>query len=441
MRALLLALAAILVPSFAFAWDNHDQLSAVSLAGEEWAKSEVTVEGLDTFLAEVKTDLAPALAKIEKQARADYPRYMPLPASLEFDPASTGEALRASFIGAIRINPTVPLALFLQVPAGGSRAGRPDLEISAADPYGGDIPNPPFVSLKEGERVTALEVVETASDEPDFGLDIGLFTDNGTEWGARYGFGIQPFGNPKLSYGSQAPFHMNFANESGVIHALAGFTAESFVGYRYDLYSALARLAFSRGHPYWGWRFAGWALHYVQDTTQPYHSSLLPAKTTFGILALNAFGSKQDKDAALTLLSNRHLLLETYQYSVMAAWKGDYTASPLYAALRGLPGSRILAADLSGKGWLLGKVAKRARSRGRELDRAIGEDFPAKYVSDPGFDYGAWQADNPGVYDPRADLLARAPDKAPAFDAVVAKSLEETGAVAREFLASFLPGR
>ena len=41
-------------------------------------------------------------------------------------------------------------------------------------------------------------------------MDIGLFADNGTDFGQGYGFGIQPFGNPNLEYSSQAPFHMGF---------------------------------------------------------------------------------------------------------------------------------------------------------------------------------------------------------------------------------------
>lgn len=53
-------------------------------------------------------------------------------------------------------------------------------------------------------------MIASANDEPDFGMDIGLFADNGTDFGQRYGFGQQPFGNPNLDYGSQAPFHMGF---------------------------------------------------------------------------------------------------------------------------------------------------------------------------------------------------------------------------------------
>jgi len=439
------AVAAALAFSFvvgaaAYGWDNHEQLSARALAAQTWTGRELKAESLDDFLAATKADLAKALAAVEAKARKDYPSYRPLPADLAFDPTAEGDALHASFIGAIRVDPEKPFPLFLQVPVGGDRQGRPDLAEDQVAIGEVRVPNGPFVALAPGEAVTALEVAETACDEPDYGMDFGLYQDNGTAWGARYGFGIQPWGNPKLSYGTQAPFHMSFDNEPGILHALAKWTTESNSGYRIDLYSALARFAFSEGHEYWGWRFAGWALHYVQDLTQPYHASIMPSKSTFSLIMTNAFGSKAAKDGLTTLLSNRHLIFENYQYSVMAAWKGDLGANPAYAALAGTSDSAGDASsapkDVSGKNWAIKAIAKAARARGKELDRDIVATFPAKYVNDPSFDFGAWQSDTRYAYDPLADLLARDPMKAAAFDLELAKNLKATGEVTRTFMAA-----
>ncbi len=421
-----------------FAWDDHGQLSARALATQDWAGREVQAESLDDFLAATKTELATTLSAVESKARKDYASYRPLPDSLVFDPNAEGAALRASFIGAIRVNPNMPFPLFLQVPVGGDRQGRPELAVDAVSLGEIRLPNGPFVSLAPGEKVRALEVVESACDEPDYGMDFGLYADNGTAWGARYGFGVQPWGNPKLSYGTQAPFHMSFDNEPGILHALAKWTTESNSGYRIDLYSALARFAFASGHEYWGWRFAGWALHYVQDLTQPYHASIMPSKTTFGLIWMNAFGSKAAKDGAVTLLSNRHLIFEDYQYEVMARWTGDPTANPAYAALIGSDGAdaKLPAPpkDFSAKAWAIKVLASRSRARGRELDRDIVSTFPAKYVGDPSFDYGAWQSETKSAYDPLSALLAEAPAKAKAFDLVLAKSLRDTGEASRLFM-------
>ncbi len=439
------------------AWDNHEQISALALASQAWKGREVKAENLDDFLSATKADLSKVLLAVETKARKDYPSYRPLPAALVFDPSAEGDALHASFIGAIRVNPERPITLFLQVPVGGDRQGRPELASDKVALGEIRIPNSPFVALSPGEAVTALEVVETACDEPDYGMDFGLYQDNGTAWGARYGFGIQPWGNAKLSYGTQAPFHMSFDNEPGILHALAKWTTESNSGYRIDLYSALSRFAFASGHEYWGWRFAGWALHYVQDLTQPYHASIMPSKSTFALIMANAFGSKAEKDGLTTLVSNRHLILENYQYSVMAAWKGDASANPVYAALAGAlaapgaaasapgaaaatsgaPGAAAQAsgtADVSGKNWAIGLVAREARARGPTLDRDIVATFPAKYVNDPSFDFGAWQSDTNNAYDPYAELMAKDPAKVIAFDRELAANLKVTGEVTRRFM-------
>jgi len=46
--------------------------------------------------------------------------------------------------------------------------------------------------------------------------------------------------------------------------------------YRAGLYAQLAVGALSTGHPYWGFRFLAWSLHYIQDLSQPWHTILLP---------------------------------------------------------------------------------------------------------------------------------------------------------------------
>ncbi|MEI6876952.1 MAG: phospholipase [Spirochaetota bacterium] len=434
-----------LVALSAFGWENHMQLSDLALAAAGWAKSESSAESLDSFLEAEKAKLATVLATVEKNARSDYPRYMPLPASLVFDPTAKGATLRASFIAAVRVNPNMPFTLFLQIPVH-KTSDRPSLSPEAVDLSGARLPNGPFKELAVGESVSALEVVETASDEPDYGMDIGLFANNGTEWGARYGFGIQPFGNAKLSYGSQSPFHMSFANEDWIIKVAAPKYQGSYVGYRVDLYSALAKEAFASGHSYWGYRFAGWALHYVEDATQPFHSSMLPAKSTFDILVLNAFGPDAKIDGEVVLLSNRHLILENFQYSVLAAYRGDDAPSILYSALQDFPDKTPVGkpqaslGDPSKRRWVLDVVAKHSRQRGRELDRAIVATFPAKYVSDPAFDFGAWQSDTGSAYDPLADLVAIDQKKASAFEVALAPSLADMGRAARAFLAALVPG-
>jgi hypothetical protein len=56
-----------------------------------------------------------------------------------------------------------------------------------------------FIRVADGENVAPLAVLASAADEPDYGHDINLFSDNPGEVGALYGFGPQPFGDARFS--------------------------------------------------------------------------------------------------------------------------------------------------------------------------------------------------------------------------------------------------
>ena len=101
------------------------------------------------------------------------------------------------------------------------------------------------------------------------------------------GFGEQPFGDKRFEYSSQAPFHMGFYHEASIVYAAGGFIKRTLPEYRMNQFLTLARFAFKTGHPYWGYRFAGWGLHFVQDLTQPYHTTLLPGVGTTRMLWIN----------------------------------------------------------------------------------------------------------------------------------------------------------
>lgn len=432
-----LAILAAVLPPLA-AWDNHTQLCYLALEDEKLVATEVKAESLGDFVLATQPELADLLSRLEDEARRDIPLYPARPESLAFSgPYADADAARAAFIAAIRVNPAVPFPLYVQLQAGATRPARPDLAVTAADNFNNRVPNGPFQALSPGETVAALEVVASASDEPDYGMDIGLFSDNKSPVASVYGFGVQAFGNPALPYGSQAPFHMAFANESVILKAAAPFTKVALSDWRFRLYGELSRFAFAKGHAYWGWRFAGWALHYLQDMAQPYHASVMPGKSTMGMLWLYAVQSQKARDEALVLLSNRHMVVEDYVYGAEAANGRDAAATRLCSALKA-EGSGLSARDLAALAWrpgyLYGVVAKRAHAEGRRLDSLLASSFPAAYVSDPAFDYGVHNAGPDAAYKPWTALHAAAPDKAKALDALMARILAEVGAETRIFI-------
>jgi hypothetical protein len=420
----------------AWSWSDHDQLSYLALATDPFFNETVVVEELGSFLEQQKTELAPMLSAYEAWAAENLKAYSPRPSALSLDPDLEGEALVASFLGAIRVNPDKPYELFIQPSGwGGRTAGREPMAVAEVDVLEAEFPNSPFETIASGDRVRIVEVIASASDEPDYGMDVGLYDDNGTDFGSAYGFGIQPFGNPALDYGSQAPFHMSFPHEDPIIKAAAPFVSQGLSEYRVALFTALARFAMDTGHDYWGWRFAGWALHYIQDLAQPYHARLMPGKSTAGLLALYVFGSDADIDGAIVLLSNRHLAVEEYLYRLVSSYVGDDALSPVFSAIKGARGDKVdqASAPMPFRAFFAtDEVARISYNRGSDLDRLLARAFPARYVSDAGYDYGAdpdWKA-----FNPFEDIRTREPAAAAALEESLAIILADLGTYTRSYV-------
>ncbi|HXE77552.1 MAG TPA: hypothetical protein VN614_04825 [Rhodanobacter sp.] len=375
----------------ALAWSDHTlgTWQALAVMPAIVQAPPVTVESLDSFLAAEDSGLAQLLAQEEAWDRTHVPAYPPRPEALQFQAGGPAATRRQRFMAALRINPNCKLALFLQMrpgtaPPTGSELPWTDVTTLQHDDT---VRNSHFERLHAGEQVPVLEVIATASGEPDEGLDIGLWEDNGTPYGKTYGFGKQPFGDPALEFGSQAPFHMGFYHESPIIYKAAGFLQRTYPEYRIHLYRSLAVFALKTGHPYWGWRFAGWALHYVQDLTQPYHATVLPDVSTARMLWINALdiaGWHGPKDRAIRLVSNRHLALENYQYHRMrTAYLHNDPNDAVLRAVRDTSedAAQALWADTAPRQV----VSRQAHAWADRTDRMLVQALPTKYVSDPAY--------------------------------------------------------
>jgi hypothetical protein len=429
----------------ALAWSNHALGTRPALAAlpEMAALPPVRVETLDGFLADQALALEAVLEQEEQWARTHVPNYPARPDVLRFRTAGAASPaeLRQRFVAAARINPASKLGLFVEVLPGQTTSGRTTLawqQVTTLE-HGGSVKSRTFAPLNEGESVAVLDVVAGASDEPDYGLDIGLWADNGTSQGKVYGFGNQPFGNPTLDFSSQAPFHMGFYHESAIVYAAAGFLKRTYPEYRVHLWRTLAAHALASGHEYWGWRFAGWALHYVQDLTQPYHARVFPGVGVPRLLWINALdkaGWHMPKNDAVTLLSSRHLAVE------------DIQRRGVIAGTLGQPGGKALLAAFSdtrndsahprmGADDLRQGVSLDAFNQADAVDAALERSLPAHYIADPGFDYGA--ADNPD------DLWAVLGQSTPAAREALLKTLSgllgQFGSQTRAFVHTLLPAR
>jgi hypothetical protein len=293
-----------------------------------------------------------------------------------------------------------------------------------------------YFPLKAGESIDALSVLATASEEPDNGLDINLWSDSPSEWGKLMGFGEQPFGNPSLPYSTQAPFHMGFYHESKLIYKAADFVRHTFPLMRHHQYSTLSMLAFRSGHPYWGWRFAGLSLHYLQDLTQPFHASLSPGNGAFKLISINALamaGIPKWKEDMVILLSNRHLVLEYYQAGWMLRNATLQRDTSVELSLRSM--DRDSSYPAWNENYVRDVVSAQAAAQGASLVKTLLESMPKEYVNDPKFDYGP-QADKISLND-EVERNAPAPSRQH-IEAEIAGLLGNFGAHSRNAIRGIL---
>jgi len=318
MKLISLLLLCAMAPT-AWGWSNHMVGSYLALQDLPALRdaSPVEVEPLERFLSGQYPAIVTLLEEQERFAREHFKQYPPRPDNLRL-PAVPSDNLRHDFLSALRINPLIHLAMVIQPLPG---KDLPEREHLQADQVMVEQTLSPwnrqrFIRVVDHEKVAPLVVLASAADEPDYGHDINLFSDNPGEVAALYGFGPQPFGDARFQYSSQAPFHMGFFHENPVVYAAAGFLERSWPDWRAYQYMGLARLAFATGHPYWGYRFLGWGLHHVQDLTQPYHAKPLPGVELPSLLLLEGkalAGFAQDKQASIERVATRHTEVEKYQ--------------------------------------------------------------------------------------------------------------------------------
>lgn len=440
--SLILGIAASLACGGAWGWSNHALCTwaALSVLPEMRIVAPVEVESLERFLATEREGIAKLLDDEERWALEHVPGYPPRPAQLALRVEDASPAvLRQRFVAAVRMNPAARLALYLQLPPGAA-AGGPVLTETEISPLknGEAIKLSTFVALREGQRVPAADVLATASDEPDYGLDIGLWADNGTAHGATYGFGRQPFGNPATELSSQAPLHMGFFHESAIIYRAAPFLARTLPEYRIHLWQSLARHALRTGHAYWGWRFAGWSLHYIQDLAQPYHARVLPGVGVARMLWVNALdlaGLHGAKTRAINLVTNRHFALENFELHMLRA--GYLHPDRQSAALQALRDPGGDAGDLHDDAAPRARISRQAFDASDMIDAALEATLPARVISDPDYVFGQTEP-NPDLF---ALLGGSAPERQRALIEALTPLLRNVGGHTRAFVRELVAER
>lgn len=363
------------------AWSNHAMLLwPVVRESSTLTEARIIVEPLESFVRAESAAIATVLEEVEQWSIENIESYPVTPAELRFMPTVLDNS-RGSFLRAIRVNPDLDYGLFRQGTIEDADIGEVTLDWSQVSflRTGSSTRDLIYYPLSQGDLTSPAHVLITANDEPDQGMDVGLYVDNGTSFGAVYGFGSQPFGNPNLDYSSQAPFHMGFYHLDWLTKRVESDLLRTLPAWRIHLYQSLAALAFETGHDYWGWRFMGWALHYIGDLTQPYHTDPLPGVSLMSSIWLVIQGKTAD---AIQLVSNRHGVLESYQLrrtknaQLAKAWQGPLMAALSFdaaACLRSGPDIIALTAD--------------SKALGDHLDHTLAQHAPPRFVDDATFEW------------------------------------------------------
>ena len=396
-----------MVATRAGAWGNHSLATyrALEKMPEVAQASSVTAEPLDSFLRAEEKTLEALLASQEAWAVSNLERYAVRPAGLAFtaDPGRSDESRRLAFLMALRVAPHSKFTL-TALSDNGTGAG---------------TSSPRTQALGDGDTVSALAVVATATDEPIVaGLDAQIWDDSPSDWGRIYALGPHPDG-------SAAPLTSNLAPNATRI----------LVPLRVYQFSSLASLAFRTGHPYWGWRFAGMALHYVQDLTQPFYASASPGESSMRLLALNAMakiGWDGPRKQFMALRNNQARVLDKYQAEMLqmvASGKHDAT---LEKALRNTDKDRNYP-DWSSK-YLRDTVVPQSQAQSAATVKALLDAMPAPYVQDPAFDFSAQES---GIQ-LCVELKAGPPEKRARMESNLAELLGNFGAHSRNALRAIL---
>ena len=385
-KVLFLALLAFSIPSTLKAWSEHPLLARLALSDLDlWEQIDsVEVKSLKQFLIETEEPLAVFLAEHEIWARSNLKDYLLRPDELKFAPELTHDDVVERFFHAIRINPQTKVALYLYVnphqhPGDKLFASYNDITTLERPT---EKRNKTYVWIREGDIVHPLDVVTSANNEPDYGIDLGLFEDNMTDYGKQFGFGKQPFGNPNLDYSSQAPFHMSFYHEAKILYRFAPSLKHTFLEHRVNQFRDLAIFAFKHDQPYWGWRFLGWSMHYATDATMPYHSKPLPGYSVMRLMWINlkaALGFRQARSNAIQLVSNKHTVIETYQEQELhRVYRNQVIDHPFIIALR--HDSEPITFSES---FIREIVSKKSVDDAKLFDKKIKQYFPPHMVKDP----------------------------------------------------------
>ncbi|MEK7690912.1 MAG: hypothetical protein AAB425_07815 [Bdellovibrionota bacterium] len=407
-------------------WGMHYLVTDRTLehASMTFLSKSVEVQSMEAFLEQSKSDLAKLFDEYYGWLESRQSKRF---VKVSFDPS---QPTVKNFLRAARLHPETRFPLINRL-----LPGTPP-PVIAADPNSistlekvSPAFNYQFETLSPASRVSARSVLVTFSDEPDWTFDNHL-------WGfSEYGYGKIPYGK-ETGTSSRAAFHMLFAHENFIVKTFAPEILEGMTLDRVELFYRLAKLAFAKKQDYWGWRFAAWGLHYLQDLGQPYHSKAVPSADWMYYLKFIFSSDKAGiKKATTQLVQNRHFIYEDFvAYGLQQSYieqKEVYKQLAGYLS-RGNAYEAGYDLEMANRAEsLIADVGKFASGHAIQIDSAIVRAFGPKVANDPNYDLES----DPG-YNVKKTVEALSPEAAQIILDETGKDFESTGRIARTWIQS-----
>jgi hypothetical protein len=180
----------------------------------------------------------------------------------------------------------------------------------------------------------------------------------------------------------------------------------------------------------------GWGLHYIEDLTQPYHTTVLPGAKLSHLIWINMIdmlGFHKPKADAIQLVSNRHLVLEDFERDLIReAYRSHAKDNPLLLALARTEkdGSYGSYTDKFPRAV----ISSEAHSKANAIDAALVKWMPPRFVNDPTYSF------DPAVKEEHVldELLRENKEAVPPLTAMVADLLESFGVFSRKYVHSII---
>lgn len=230
----------------------------------------------------------------------------------------------------------------------------------------------------EAKKYRAIDILAYSSLEPDFGIDQNLNLSADQKYlGGFEGLSSQGFRHLYFR-------GFDFSDPLTTLHYPAHEMGEALK--RIDVFFNTAIIAKKSGHLFWAYRFLGFALHYLQDINQPYHTTqvaslkLLPLKTLL-FDGWDAFVKETTR-----IVANYHLSFEQYidvcsrenqEHELMVAFKVAKTDQAFKYRIENEVGLTLQAMKL--------ETAKQSSRLSAELVNAQ-DDFWGQLLNDKNLD-------------------------------------------------------